>query len=136
MAYGSIISRIPSREYVQELQRLLDERDIIQVPEKYHFLADQFFYEAAQILKSVYLSPSIGRPSYTKKRVRTQAELKAEFLKYVRVKVFDQLVEQKWIKEDERTKLILVTEKAQTSMESLAEEILTRNNNSANSPVE
>ncbi|OHT13608.1 hypothetical protein TRFO_03381 [Tritrichomonas foetus] len=128
MAYGSTVSRIADRVYILELSKFLSDNGIITMPPQYANNKQMWCELAAGLLRQYYIHPSIQRPTYVKRKVRTQAELKNLFIKYSTVKCFDQLENGGWIEQDQRSRIILVTEKGKEQMDRIADEIIANSN--------
>ena len=100
MTYGSSVSRVPERDYIQSLSNFLLSKGLLQIPPNHQNNKEFFCHQAAMLLREYYIHPSFLRPIFKNKKVKTTEEIRKAFIKYVNNKCFDMLINVNWIKQD------------------------------------
>lgn len=123
MTYGSSVSRVPERDYIQSLSNFILSEGLLTIPPNHQSNEEFFCQQAAILLREYYIHPTFLRPVFKKKKVKTNEELRKAFVKYVDNKCFDMLINVNWIKRDDRSNLFLITEEAKLQMDKIANQV-------------
>ena len=119
---GATVRDVAARDYVASLACHLKEAHVIRTPNKMKAnsaLRDQYFQEAAEMLRLYYLHPSVPIPVRLKKP-RNQQEQAKGLLLAIRKACFGELIRSEWLRQDERCNIVLVTERACEEMDRIA----------------
>lgn len=128
MAYGSSVSRVPERDYIQSLSNFILSEGILQIPPN-QTNHDFWGHQAATLLREYYIHPSIRRPFYKKERVKTTEQIRKAFEKYVNNKCFEMLMSLNWIRQDSHSNLFLITDEARIQMDQIANQLFDKSQN-------
>jgi hypothetical protein len=116
-----VIGEVPRSTVTVSLIKILRESRVIRCP---HQLGDpglqnRYFAEAADLLVAYYNHPNITIPEAPTNKPRTQQEYAAWLALRIRACCYGELVRARWLAQDERTKVIVVTPEARQCIEAL-----------------